>query len=255
MMENTGDKYCVYCGKEISADAKRCIHCGEWLDDNSISTNHSSYSTAPQESIAEENDVSGYVPNNRVEENMDNSSNNYNNANNVNIQRVTEYSKILPIRRLFLLMVFTLGLYEYYWIYKTNCYIRDVLGKDVSPGWRTVGMFVPIASIIVLYMTFDDMNQFIKQERIETYSSGLNVFLLMISGFIPLVGIAIPFWIFINVQETINEFWRIKEPNLQIRRDFSNSEILVMVLGVIFWVIVFIFYIALIAVAMTYPYY
>ncbi|WP_225370697.1 DUF4234 domain-containing protein [Methanobrevibacter arboriphilus] len=62
-------------------------------------------------------------------------------------------------------MVFTLGLYSFYWVYKTNCYLKDDLGKDVSPGIRTFLMIIPIANIIVFYQTLEDMNQFIKQEK------------------------------------------------------------------------------------------
>lgn len=33
-------KHCPYCGEEIMATAKKCHHCGEWLnDDNLVGTN------------------------------------------------------------------------------------------------------------------------------------------------------------------------------------------------------------------------
>ena len=158
-----------------------------------------------------------------------------------------EYSKILPIRRLFLLMISTLGLYSFYWIYKTNCYLRDDLGKDVSPGFRTLAMFIPIANIIAFYKTIEDINVFIKEENIETYSPVLNTIIHVF------FGLFISFWVYINVQESINEFWKIKEFNLPIRRKFSNSEIGVMILGVVLWIIylaIIIFLILIMFVAM-----
>ena len=36
-MEKT--KTCPYCGEEILAVAKKCKHCGEWLEDRNIQTN------------------------------------------------------------------------------------------------------------------------------------------------------------------------------------------------------------------------
>lgn len=238
-MEPKETKYCAYCGKKISADAERCVHCGEWLNESSVSRNHTSYTYTSKENTDEENKDLGYIPNKRVENNSVTPSNNYNNANMHNRGNFTEYSKVLPIRRLFLLMFLTFGLYSFYWIYRTNCYLRDDLGKDVSPGWRTFLMLIPIANIIIFYQTLDDMNQFIKREGIETYSSGLNTLLWL---FVPIVGQ----WIYINVQESINEFWRIKESNLPIRREFSNSEIVVMIFGAIFWTLYYILIIILI---------
>ncbi|MBZ9571311.1 zinc ribbon domain-containing protein [Methanobrevibacter sp. TMH8] len=232
-MEFEKTKYCVHCGEKVSADAEKCVHCGEWLKENSVSRNHTSYRYTSQRVMDEENKDLGDVPNENVGDNSVNPSNNSNNANMNNKGAVTEYSKILPIRRLLLLMLLTLGVYSLYWIYKTNCYLKDDLGKDVSPGLRTFLMIIPIANIIIFYQTLEDMNQFIKQERIETYSSGLNI---LIWFFIPFAG----FWVYINVQESINEFWRIKESNLPIRREFSSSEIVVMALGAIIWVFYYI---------------
>ena len=42
-------KICPYCGEEIMAAAKKCCHCGKWLnDDNSaLSVNKSSSTTSP----------------------------------------------------------------------------------------------------------------------------------------------------------------------------------------------------------------
>jgi len=222
-MEPKETKFCVYCGKKIFADAERCTHCGEWLNESSISRNHISYTYTSRKNIDEEDN--SIIP-----------LNNQNNANKANIGDGTEFSKVLPIRRLFLLMILTCGLYSIYWIYKTNCYIRDDLGKDVSPGWRTfLFTLIPIANIIVFYMTLNDMGKFIKQEGIECYSPGLNTVVDVLFG-----GI-ISFWVLINVQEVINEFWRIKEPNLPIRREFSNSEIIVMIIPLLILIFVAIF--------------
>ena len=241
-MESKNTKYCVYCGKEIPVDSWRRVHCGEWLNKSSVTRNHTPYTYTPQENIYEEKEDLRYTPNKKVENNNENYSNDYNNINGYNRESTNEYSKIFPIRKLFLLMIFTCGLYSIYWIYKTNCYLRDDLGKDVSPGLRTfLFVLIPIANIIVFYQTLEDMNYFIKKEGIKSYSSGWNTFIMMFLSWI------VSFWVYVNIQESINEFWRIKEANLTIMRDFSNSEIVVMVLGPIFWFLVFVFYIVLLA--------
>lgn len=228
-MENKESKFCVYCGEKISASAEKCEHCGEWVDENSVSRNRTSYTYTSKNDTTEEKNSLVNSPNKKTEDNSVASST----INNINIGSSTEYSKILPIRRLFLLMILTFGIYGLYWIYKTNCYLRDDLGKDVSPGLRTFLMIIPIANIIVFYQTLDDMRNFIKQEGIETYSAGLNTLIMIFLGSI------ISFWVYINVQESINDLWRIKENNLPVRREFSNSEIVVMLLGAILWVCYF----------------
>lgn len=45
-------KICPYCGEEIMAAAKKCKHCGEWLNMENIS--HLQHSSTPQKSIIEQ---------------------------------------------------------------------------------------------------------------------------------------------------------------------------------------------------------
>ncbi|RBQ24063.1 hypothetical protein ALNOE001_05210 [Candidatus Methanobinarius endosymbioticus] len=262
-METKKTKYCVYCGEKIAADGEKCEHCGEWFESSSVSRNHILNSYVPEETIEEEeietvkvnntpvdntNNIDAVInsinSNKKEDSNINHDLNNYNdiqdnNYNNHqnndlnNRNNISKYSNILPIRRFFLLMFLTGGLYVYYWVYKTNCYLKDDLGKDVSPGLRTFLMFIPIANIIVFYQTIEDMNNFIKREGIESYSSVLNTLIHVFLGYL------LSFWVYINIQESINEFWRIKEPNLPVKREFSNPEIIVMFLGAILWILYF----------------
>lgn len=252
-MESEKHKYCIYCGEKISADAEKCEHCGNWFERSSVSRNHIQNNYVSKDNLKEDNDLKNGNTNDIHINDIGDKSESFsesNSVNNYNKKNFPEYSNILPIRRLLLLMAFTLGLYSFYWVYKTNCYLRDDLGKDVSPGIRTFLMIIPIANILVFYQTLEDMSQFIKQEKIESsYSSGLNVLTLIFSNFLPFIGVVLSFWVYTNVQESINEFWRIKQSNLPVRREFSNSEILVMILGAIFWLVFFIFYIGFLAYA------
>ncbi|MDR2967300.1 MAG: hypothetical protein LBU74_05075 [Methanobacteriaceae archaeon] len=184
-------KFCIYCGKKIPINAKKCSYCFQWLDDE-ISSEKS--------------------------------------YNNINTRVATpsyknneEYSKIIPMRRFYLLMILTMGLYSIYWFYKNSSYLRDEFGKDISVGLRTLAFaIIPIANIIVFYELLNEMERIIKKKGIETYSSGLNILIWL---FVPFVGM----WVYINIQESFNDFWRIQEPHLPVRREFDNGEILVMV--------------------------
>jgi hypothetical protein len=231
-MEFEKSKYCICCGEKISADAERCGHCGEWVEGSSVSRNHVLNSYVSQDKIDKEENE------NLKDESVVNSvnSNNSNNINNsINESSATIFSKVLPIRRLFLLTVLTGGLYFYYWFYKNNCFLRDDLGKDVSPFLRTILLLVPIVNFVIIYELLSHMNEYIEAEGIESYSPGLNTLIWI---FLPIIG---RLWLLINVQESINELWKMRESNLPVRREFSNSEIVVMFLGVIFWISYFCF--------------
>lgn len=297
-MEPKESKYCIYCGKKISADAEKCEHCGEWFEDSSISRNHIPNNYVPQEKIDEEENIGlngenkikndqvdntnnintiinsinandskksniddiapnnvGNVNNNINKDNgnvdvnnntnMGNGNGNVNvnngnldngiigNSDNIknssNIKNASKYSNILPIRRLLLLTIVTGSLYGFYWFYKNNCFLKDDLGKDINPIGRTILLIIPIANIIVFYDLLSYMNKYIEAEGIDSYSPGLNTLIWL---FVPFGHI----WALVNVQESINELWRIKKPNLPIRREFNNPEIIVIFLGVILWI-------------------
>jgi len=57
---------------------------------------------------------------------------------------VSQISFKQPIRNLVLLYVFTFGIYEIYWFYRNWKHMKIHKNLDISPGWRTVGLFVPI---------------------------------------------------------------------------------------------------------------
>lgn len=64
---------------------------------------------------------------------------------------------MMNIRRFTALYLLSFGLYLYYWYYMTLKNLRSLnLAADVNirPGWRTVGMFVPILNIYLLYDLF-----------------------------------------------------------------------------------------------------
>lgn len=246
-MDNRETKYCIYCGEEIPINAKKCKYCYEWVDNDSITRNHNPNTyegeIGPEELV--EYSIKPQSSDEKFEE-----------SKIVSRSNSEKYSKIMPIRKLSLLMLFTFGIYGYYWYYKNSSYLKDYLGKDIKVGWRTFLMFIPLAQIIVFYQLIEDMKNFIEGERIECYSSGWNTLIWIFCGFGSNV---LGMWPLINVQESINELWRIREPNLPIKRGFTNGEIVIMVLGIIFIILLIFFYMilffAIVNNFMGYPYY
>jgi hypothetical protein len=223
---NQKSKFCIFCGKEIPINAKKCSHCFEWLED----------------------DVSSPIPpsDGKIGENQ-----NYNRNTNVTppSNNTYEESKIIPIRRFFLLMMLTCGLYSIYWYYKNSCYLRDEFGRDISVGLRTIAFaIIPIANILVFYELLRDMKEIIEAKGVEVYSPGINT---LIFYFVPFFGL----WVYINVQETFNEFWRVHEPHLPVRRDFNNGEILAMILLFIITFVIIFLLLVVIAFLFSTPYY
>jgi uncharacterized BrkB/YihY/UPF0761 family membrane protein len=66
------------------------------------------------------------------------------------------------------------------------------------------------------------MKPYIEKKGIKSYSPILNLLGFIIFGF-SFLGI----WFYINVQESFNEYWRLEQSHLPIKRDFSNAEILI----------------------------
>jgi len=214
---NQKTKFCIYCGKKIPINAKKCKYCFEWLDDESpLEMATDIYNSIDE--IGDNTDQNSYLENRNYARNIKVTPS-YNNPE--------EYSKAIPIRRFYLLFILTFGLYSIYWFYKQSSYLRDEFGKDGSVGLRTLAFaIIPIANIFVFYELLKDMKQLIEEKGLNTYSPGINTLIFL---FVPYLGM----WVFINVQESFNEFWKTHEPELPVRRDFNNGEILVMLLTMV----------------------
>ena len=61
---------------------------------------------------------------------------------------------MMSLRRFTVLYLLSFGLYLYYWHYKTLKGLKLSEGLDISPGWRTAGLFVPLLNIYLLYDLF-----------------------------------------------------------------------------------------------------
>jgi len=161
--------------------------------------------------------------------------------------------------RLVLLSILTFTIYEIYWFYRNWKHLKNNKNLDISPGWRTVGLLVPIYGIVLAYRQFSDIRDFASQSGCETYSSpGLLAFgymlltgisfrismyewnltdsrealgLTLVSLLVDLLAIGI----LVVVQRTLNAFWEKEQAELKMRSKFSGREMALIVIGGIIW--------------------
>lgn len=157
-----------------------------------------------------------------------------------------EFSYVLPLTHLILFSIVTLGIYGYfYWFYRNWKHLKAHNRLEISPGWRTIGLFVPIVNIVMIYGQFKDIKDFAKGSGVNTYSSPGSLVL----GFIILGGLTSripdPWWIIteilsfliiVYVQNILNEYWSIEQQKIPIKRNFTGIEIILMSIGGLFLV-------------------
>jgi len=146
-----------------------------------------------------------------------------------------------PISRLLLLYVFTFGLYGIYWFYKTWKQIKEHTKATFSPGWRTVGLFIPIYNIWRIYTLFDDVKSLrIKAGFTENPSPGwLTLGYIVLGGLsrLPdpwyLLGFLSVFPL-LSIQKALNEYWEKEQRDRKEKIKFSTKEIIILIIGAIF---------------------
>jgi len=170
-----------------------------------------------------------------------------------------QYSNAQAPWRLVILSVMTFALYEIYWFYRNWKHLKIHKNLDISPGWRTVGLFIPIVNIVFIYRQFRDIRDYANQIGWEGYSSPgwltfgyiflsfISFELLMyesnLSNSIELLGLTIlglliditAVLLLVVVQKTLNGFWKKEQPELIMRSKFSRGEIVLLVIGGFLW--------------------
>jgi len=155
---------------------------------------------------------------------------------------VRDFSNIQPIWQLILLHIATAGLYAIYWFYRNWSQLKYHKDLKINPVLRTLGLFVPILNVVLIYKQFKQINDFADEAGIDkTYPPIATLGGLL--GFAALGKLPDPFWLlsFLSVlplalvQTTINSYWHIEEPCLRIRKHPSIGQIVILIIGAIFW--------------------
>ena len=190
---------CKNCGEEIFEEEILCYDCITEEEDkyNYLTKNHSNYNYLVKNVDANETEEE---PLEIIEEGA---------------------SKTFPVRRFFLLLFFTCGLFEYYWFYKNSKLVYNEMNKDSNALLRTILFLIPIVNIFAYYFYLDDIKKLLVENNLRTFSPIWNLLLYM---FFPILGL----WSFFNVQEHLNEYWKLKEPNKQVQLNSKPNEIIVM---------------------------
>lgn len=162
-----------------------------------------------------------------------------------------EYSNKFPIKKLIILSILTLGIYNYYWFYRNWKYIKEETKKDISPILRTIGLLIPIYNIWLVYDQFRAIIQLANKKKIKTKYFPITLTLtfiffsywgalsriggspqeypIKILLFFPLILLPL-----ICIQKYFNLYWD-KTQKLPIRTDFSGGEVILIIVGIILW--------------------
>jgi len=161
-----------------------------------------------------------------------------------NSRAFTKYSNAQPVWHYVLLSIFTCGLYDIYWFYRTWRQLRDTGNWDISPGWRLVGLFIPLLNLFLLYGLFNRIHD---NARVEGFIVSITPG-WMLFGWIclnALINLPDPYWLlsFFSVvligtyQKTLNKHWGVRQPYLAIRANLSAGQIIILILGGIWWIL------------------
>lgn len=203
-------KFCPNCGNEIPLNEDICRYClKDTADTGFLSTNSGQY----HYSLETLKPVKISKTNSPIKE----------------TKNIKKYSEGIPIRRILLLMIVTCGLYVIYWFYRSSKFTKEH-GKDVNPLLRTILFFIPIVNLVAIYLLFHDIKNIVKTKDIS-FNVPIN-FVLFIFGHL------LSLWSIINIQEAMNEYYRLNNPNVIERRKFTTSEKVVMAIFVLIYAII-----------------
>lgn len=147
------------------------------------------------------------------------------------------------------------GLYSFYWFYRNWRDLRGhVWGNGISPGLRTLGLFIPILNIVLLYRFFRESRDYIgdtPQAHGLKLSPGYLTLLYLVGMGAPramrraydfpeplptFVGLALSIAVLYSFQNVLNIYWQ--EQGQTPRNKFTLGEIVVLVLGCFLWSLV-----------------
>lgn len=130
--------------------------------------------------------------------------------------------------RVFLLSIFSSGFYYIYWYYITSKMVKKFLREDYSPGLRTIGLFVPILNLLMVYYLVDDVSQL--QEEVNINPSISPGWMLVLAIFTQ--GLIFP----AITQNGFNHYLDIRTKNRATISNLSVGEILFIIFCSLYWI-------------------
>ncbi len=188
-------KPCPYCGRPILVKALQCQHCKRWMPEMMRPP------SPPQ------------------------------------FER-REFSHGQPTAHLLILSILTLGLYEFYWFHRNWRHLEEHLQQQLRPGWRTLGLLVPGLNVFLVYDQLRMIAEAAGRAGIAvTYSPGIATAVFFVLAFLSNLTMVWALSLLtvlplLPVQETLNRFWAVEQPERQIRRQFSGAELAAMAAGI-----------------------
>lgn len=158
---------------------------------------------------------------------------------------IQQFSNAQPVWHLVILSIATFGLYEVYWFYRNWKQFKLHKNLDISPGWRTVGLLVPIYGLVLAYEQLRDIKDFTRAAGInKTYSPGWTLFTWLMLGALGLLpnplSLLSPLSVLplTTVQNVLNSYWEKEHPVLIEKTELSRGQIALLIIGVIWWALV-----------------
>jgi hypothetical protein len=161
---------------------------------------------------------------------------------NITIDDTKVEAEILDTNKFLLLYCLSFGLYGVWWMYKSWRFFKEKESSDILPAARA------IFSIFFLYNLFDKIKIFARTHGfVNNYSSiGLYIAFLVLNF---LSRLPEPYWFisfaacfcFIQPLSALN--FAIENSNLyHVKKEngFSTRQIILIVLGILFWILVLI---------------
>lgn len=214
-MEATSEqrtKDCPACGQDILVKALKCRHCGAWMPDL----------LAPAVTGTGEREATASVGD--------------------DAPGVT-FSNAQPVRHLVLLSVVTFGLYEFLWFYRNWRDVTVRTGLPAVAGWRTAGLLVPFLNIFLVYQQLRLIRDVVGEAGVEIpFTPGTLTAIFFLTAAIANVS---TIWIvslftivpLIPVQECLNRYWELQQPDASIREELTPAEFAMAVVGAFLTVI------------------
>lgn len=201
------DRPCPHCGLLIRARALQCRHCHRWFRSDEASDDDEA--TSGSRDSAER------------------------------LLNGERWSRGQLPRHLIALWVLTLGAYHLYWFYRNWRDLAELSGAPIRPGWRTVGLIVPIVNILLVHNLFKTIGLLADEDGEDPgysprFLTAAYFVLIALANLLQLPVLSLlTVVVVLPVQNALNRAWARREPGLPIREEFAGYELLIIAVALV----------------------